>query len=86
MKTSFNDLKSKLSAQDIDQLMSLLGKRCRAKKLNRLRSMLTYGTGAIGSFGIFGRLTKENGQWDYCAGQSYTDEIRTVRECILRAT
>ena len=26
---------------------------------------------------------KENGTWSYCAGQSYPDEIRTLRECIL---
>lgn len=81
---TFNDLKTKLSEDDISAILSIVGYRCREKTIRRLRSMLTYGTNAIPTYGIFGRLTRESdGSWSYCAGQSYPDEIRTLRECIL---
>lgn len=83
MEKTFNNLKSQLSEQDIDQLVDLLGHRCRIEKRNRIRSILTYGTSTVPNYGILDRLVKENDQWRYIAGQSYTDEIRTVRECIL---
>lgn len=86
MKTrqDFNSLKTNLTEQDIDSIMKLIGSRCRINTLKRLRSMLTYGTSAIGNYGILNRLERESdGSWSYCAGQSYTDEIRTVRDCIL---
>ena len=73
-----------LDEHDVDQLVRLLGARCRDAKLRRLRSMLTYGRHALGNYGIYNRVIKENGVWSYCAGQSYTDEIRTVRELITK--
>lgn len=83
MQKSFNDLKSKLSEQDIDEIVSIVGYRTRAKTCVRLRSILTYGTHTIPSYGIFSRLIKEDGRWTYISGQSYVDEIRTLRGCIL---
>lgn len=80
---TFNDLKGKLSDSDIDQIVALLGSRCRSKTLTRLRSMLTYGTSRIPVYGILERLIKEDGEWRYFAGQSYPDEIRTIREIII---
>lgn len=80
---TFNDLKTSLTEQDIDQIISVIGSRCRVKTINRLRSILTYGPSTIEYAGILNRLMKENGTWSYCAGQSYPDEIRTVREVIL---
>lgn len=81
---NFNDLKSDLTEQDVDSIVKLIGSRCRIDTIKRLRSMLTYGTSAIGHYGILNRLERENdGSWSYCAGQSYSDEIRTVRDCIL---
>ena len=35
------------------------------------------------TYGILERLTKEGEDWSYRAGQSYPDEIRTIREIIL---
>lgn len=85
MKNSFNDLKNNLSTKDIEQILSIISKRCRLKTINRLRSLLTYGTSTIAYYGIFERLTKEpDNTWFYCAGQSYPDEIRTLRELILK--
>jgi len=84
MKNSFNDLKTQLSEQDVDQIIEIVGHRCRVKTCNRLRSILTYSPSLVPTYGILERLTKENGKWSYCAGQSYTDEIRTLREIILK--
>lgn len=84
MNNSFNDLKLTLNQSDIDAILTIIGKGCREKTKNRLRSILTYGKSTIPAYGIFSRLYRdESGAWDYCAGQSYIDEIRTLRECIL---
>ena len=48
-----------LDEHDVDQLVRLLGARCRDAKLRRLRSMLTYGRSAIGSHGIYNRVIKK---------------------------
>lgn len=72
-----------LTEQDIDQIVAIVGHRCRVKTCNRIRSILTYSKSSIQNFGILERLIKEGDQWHYVAGQSYPDEIRTVRECIL---
>ena len=84
MRNSFNDLKTQLSEQDVDQIIEIIGHRCRVKTCNRLRSILTYSPSLVPTYGILERLTKENGGWSYCAGQSYPDEIRTLREIILK--
>lgn len=80
---SLNELKDKLSESDIDSIVSIVGHKCQLRTKNRLRSILTYSASSIGSFGIYGRLIKENEGWIYVAGQSYPDEIKTLRECIL---
>lgn len=84
-----------LTAQDIDEIVAIVGHGCREKTRNRLYSMLRYGMSAMDSYGIFDRLLKEprydsqigasplRGRWTYVAGQSYPDEIRTLRNCIL---
>ena len=72
-----------LTESDIEQIVAIVGSRCRVKTVNRLRSILTYSKSLIGNYGIYSRLIRENGNWSYVAGQSYTDEIRTLRECIL---
>ena len=85
MRNSFNDLKTNLTEQDIDLIVELLGYRCRAQTYNRLRSRLKYSPSSVPTYGILERLTRdEAGRWEYCAGQSYTDEIRTVRNIILK--
>ena len=72
-----------LTDSDVEQIVAIVGKRCRVKTVNRLRSILTYSKSLIGNYGIYSRLIRENGTWSYVAGQSYPDEIRTLRECIL---
>ena len=80
---NLNTLKSQLTEEDINALIDIIGHRCRIPTIQRLRSILTYHSSSIQNFGILDRVIKEDGKWFYCAGQSYPDEIRTVRECIL---
>ncbi len=80
---TFNNLKSELTENDIDQLVALLGSRCRENTLRKLRINLELCASQIPIYGILDRLMKENDEWSYCAGQSYPDEIRTVRKIIL---
>lgn len=82
MKT-FNQLKTQLTESDIDAIVAIVGHRCRIKTCNRLRSILTYSPSLIPTYGILDRLSKEPSGWQYFAGQSYTDEIKTVRDVIL---
>lgn len=81
---NFNNLKNNLSSEDIAQIVSILGYRCGTNTVQRLKSILTYGTSTIPQYGILERLMKENGNWNYYAGQSYVDEIRTVRNIIIK--
>lgn len=39
--------------------------------------------GSIDSYGIYGRVHLKSGEARYCAGQSYPDEIRTLRSCVI---
>jgi len=80
---TFTDLKRSLTEQDIDSIVGLVGKGCQSKTKQRLRSILTYGPSTIEDCGIMRRLTKETDGWEYCAGQDYVSEIKTVRNVIL---
>jgi hypothetical protein len=81
---NFNNQRDNLTPEDIEQILSIVAYRTRIKTHNRLRSVLTYGKGAIPHYVIFERLIKDGDSWQYFAGQSYTDEIRTIREIILK--
>ena len=81
---SFPQLKAHLTDNDIKDIVAIVGNRCQLKTKNSLRSILTYSPSAVGNYGIMERLTRdEKGRWGYYAGQSYPDEIRTVRNIIL---
>ena len=80
---NFNNQRGNLSENDIDAIIELIGHRCRVPTIRRLRSMLTYGRDAIPHYGILERLMKDDNGWSYCAGQSYPDEIKTIRNIIL---
>ena len=68
-----------LSEDDQDRLLEILGKGCHAKTKRQLARALSY-VPDIPNYPGFERLTRENGEWGYCAGQSYPDEIRRLRE------
>jgi hypothetical protein len=83
-QATFNDLKTDLTEDDRNQILEIVGYRCKIGTIRRMRSMLTYSPSLIPVYGILSRLTKMNGHWSYCAGQSYPDEIRTIKEIFLK--
>ncbi len=66
-------------------LVALFGHRCRKETKERLHRRLS-SPGLIQGHGIFHRVMfdVDSQEWSYCAGQSYPDEIRTVRELLLK--
>ena len=82
---TFNTLKHSLTEEDIDQLVRLVGHRCRINTCKRLRSILTYSASSVENCGILDRLEKNftSNNWQYFAGQDYTAEIKIVRDIIL---
>jgi len=68
-----------------DALVALVSSRCRKDTKDRLQRRVNTPT-LIQIVGIFNRVmfNTEDGTWGYCAGQSYPDEIRIVRECLLK--
>ena len=73
----------KLSEEDIDSIMMLLTSRCNPRTKAAIRAALMFPQEEK-SHGIYERVIKnpKSGQWRYIAGQSYTDEIRTVRSLL----
>ena len=84
MQKNFNNQKDNLTEQDIDTILKIISYRCRVKTVNRLRSILTFHKSLIPENGILSRLILDEHGWYYCAGQDYTSEIKTVRDCILK--
>ena len=83
MDENFNSLRKDLTENDIENIAILVSKRCRVKTFRKILANLTYNVSQIPFYGILNRLYKQNNEWHYCAGQSYTDEIRTVRNIII---
>ena len=84
LQMNFNNQREVLTEQDVDQLVCLITHRCRIATTNRIRSILTYSKLSSHHYGIFSRLINDSKGWEYCAGQSYTDELRTIRQIILK--
>jgi hypothetical protein len=74
-----------ISVPNAEALVSLVSRRCRKDTKDKLSRRVSVPT-LIPIVGIFSRVMfdTENGTWGYCAGQSYPDEIRWVREFLLK--
>lgn len=79
----YTELKNELTEDDRQQLLEILGHRCRQSTKKKLQNRLERFSESVPQYGIIDRLLYERGQWQYCAGQSYIDEIRTVRKIFL---
>jgi len=74
-----------LTEAEVESLVGLLTGRCSPRTTYSVRSALL-SVPHTPSFGIFSRVHLDGeGGASYCAGQSYPDEIRTVRDCLLGA-
>jgi hypothetical protein len=87
MSSNYQSLLDRISARqplsetEIESAVTIFGARCQPRKVYALRAALK-NVPEIPSFGIYHRVHFENGQASYCAGQSYPDEIRTVRKLL----
>ena len=76
------DCKIGLSEKESSSLFALFSHGCRQHTKTRLRSVIAY-IPTIPNYEIYGRIMFENDTVSYCAGQSYPDEIKTVRDLLL---
>jgi len=76
--------KTELTDAEIEAAVKLFGSRCSDRKKYMLKCAFR-NVPHITDYGIFGRVMfGEDGETvSYCTGQSYPDEIRTVRECLI---
>jgi hypothetical protein len=80
---NFNNQKANLTEEDKEEIFEILAKKTRQATRVLLAKRLDNHLDLIPEYGIFNRLIKENYGWIYCAGQSYPDEIRTLRKIVL---
>jgi hypothetical protein len=69
-------------AQKTD-IVSMVGKGCRANTKDRLSRVIDLPLSIWQKHGIYSRITLNENGADYICGQSWTDEMRTLRDCIL---
>lgn len=79
----FNNGASHLTDSEQASLLETIGKRCRADTKERLAHYISRPLVHWPDYGIYRRVTFVNGQVDYICGQSWSDEMRTLRKCIL---
>lgn len=74
-----------LDAEQQAALLHLIGSGCRKETKERLARRLALPLPLWTNHGIFGRvyIRYNDERVHYCAGQDYTSEIRTVRQCVL---
>ena len=65
-------------------ILDMIGKRCRQTTVDRLARRLELPLSLWQRFGIYSRLTLDDNGADYICGQSWIDEMRTLRQCILK--
>lgn len=75
---------TKLSKDDIEDIISVIGNRCRKDTKGFLRVALNNVT-EIEGCGVLERLQYgPRFGWSYCAGQDYVAELKTLRSVILK--
>jgi hypothetical protein len=65
-------------------ILNMVGKGCRENTKARLSRRLDVPLSCWERFGIYSRMTLNDKGAEYICGQSWNDEMRTLRECILR--
>ena len=69
-------------AQKAD-IVAMVGKRCRSSTKDRLARMLDLPLSIWQKHGIYSRVTLDADGASYICGQSWNDEMATLRDCIL---
>jgi hypothetical protein len=73
-----------LSHKQIDLLVSMIGYRCRAETKSKLQRRLALPLSLLKNHGIYDRLMIGDQSVEYICGQSWDDEMRTLRECLIK--
>ena len=82
--------KNTLTDEQKEAFIEIFGKGCRAKRKADLRKAINdvgiYDVGYFENFSIYSGVTfyLEPPYCKYFAGQSYPDEVKTVRECFTK--
>lgn len=72
-----------LNEKQREAFLSLIGKGCRQSTKDKLDRRLQIPLSLWKRYGIFSRVILTDNDVEYICGQSWTDEMRTLRECIL---
>ena len=82
-KNGANDLPNALTDQQKADILSMVGAKCRQTTKAKLARRLELPLSLWENFGIFTRITLTDNEANYICGQSWHDEMRTLRECII---
>ena len=66
-------------------ILSFVGKGCRANTKETIARRLRLPLSLWKDYGIYSRIMfNDKYGADYCCGQSWSDEMRTLRECMIK--
>jgi len=82
-KHNATDLPTELTEQEKADFVQMIGSGCRQPTKQRLARMVELPLSLWGDYGIYSRVVFKNGT-EYICGQSWTDEMRTLRECLIK--
>jgi len=72
-----------LNDKQREAFLSLIGKGCRKNTKEKLALRLQVPLSLWKRYGIYSRVILTDNDVEYICGQSWNDEMRTLRECIL---
>jgi hypothetical protein len=73
----------KLTDKQKADILDMVGKHCRERTKERLARKLETPLFCWKRYGIYSRIVLNDDGAEYICGQSWNDEMRTLRECIL---
>jgi hypothetical protein len=73
-----------LNDKQREAFLALIGKGCRKSTKEKLAIHLKVALCMWKRFGIYSRVILHDDDVEYICGQSWNDEMRTLRECILK--
>ena len=72
-----------LNDNQVDELVKMIGYRCRHDTKAKLRRRLELPLALLRNHGIYCRVVITENGCDYICGQSWDDEMRTLSECLI---
>ncbi len=78
----FKDGVTHLTPTQQAAIIAMVGKGCRKPMREKLWRRLGLPLSLWKDYGIYSRLVQHGTGFEYICGQSWTDEMRTLRECM----